>query len=184
VKTILIVDDKLNALRLVEDLRTLSPADAGELKLICASVAPEELLKRVAESFGTVAADADVRLNVSVEAGVPDVWVDAERMTQVLGNLVMNALRHTPAGGSVTVAASRDADHVLLTITDTGSGIAPDDLPKVFDRFYRAAPARTVDGNESGLGMAIAKSSLEAHKGTISAKCAARPAKRRTYSAT
>ncbi len=165
------MSEEVNLLkRLVEDLRTLSLADAGELRLMCATLTPRELLERVAESFQPVAASAEVQLQVTVSAGVPNIWIDGERMVQVLGNLVTNALRHTPEGGSVTLAAAQQADKVALTVTDTGSGIAPDDLPKVFDRFYRADPSRTSDSDESGLGLAIARSIVEAHKGTITAE--------------
>ncbi len=165
------MSEEVNLLkRLVEDLRTLSLADAGELRLMGATLPPRELLERVAESFQPVAASAEVQLQVHVSAGVPNIWIDSERMVQVLGNLVTNALRHTPEGGSVTLTAAQQADKVALTVTDTGSGIAPDDLPKVFDRFYRADPSRTSDGDESGLGLAIARSIVEAHKGTITAE--------------
>ena len=165
------MSEEVNLLkRLVEDLRTLSLADAGELRLMGATLPPRELLERVAESFQPVAASTEVQLQVHVSAGVPNIWIDSERMVQVLGNLVTNALRHTPEGGSVTLTAAQQADKVALTVTDTGSGIAPDDLPKVFDRFYRADPSRTSDGDESGLGLAIARSIVEAHKGTITAE--------------
>lgn len=165
------MSEEVNLLkRLVEDLRTLSLADAGELRLMCATLTPRELLERVAESFQPVAASAEVQLQVTVSAGVPNIWIDSERMVQVLGNLVTNALRHTPEGGSVILTAAQQAEKVALTVTDTGSGIAPDDLPRVFDRFYRADPSRTSDSDESGLGLAIARSIVEAHKGTITAE--------------
>lgn len=167
------MSEEVNLLkRLVEDLRTLSLADAGELRLLCAATPPRELLERIAEAFQPAANAAEVRLQVSVSADLPHVWVDSERMVQVLGNLVTNALRHTPEDGSVTLTAAPQGDKVALKVTDTGSGIASDDLPKIFDRFYRADPSRTSDGDESGLGLAIARSIVEAHKGTITADSA------------
>ncbi len=92
-------------------------------------------------------------------------------MAQVLGNLVSNALRHTPAGGAVTLSARVTAADVQLQVHDTGSGIAAGDLPHVFARFYRSDRARTNNG-ESGLGLSIAKSIVEAHGGTIEASSA------------
>lgn len=89
-------------------------------------------------------------------------------MVQVLGNLVTNALRHTPEGGSVTLSAHQLVHGVMVTVCDTGFGIAPDDLPRIFDRFYRADPSRQSEAGESGLGLAIARSIVEAHGGRIS----------------
>jgi two-component system, OmpR family, sensor histidine kinase BaeS len=153
--------------RLVEDLRTLSLADAGELKLTCGAVSPRELLERVEASFKAQAAVSGVTLRVEADRTLPDVMIDSERMAQVLGNLVTNALRHTPSGGDITLSAQQKADCVELKISDTGLGIAPQDLPKVFERFYRGDPSRQSEGGESGLGLAIARSIVEAHGGTI-----------------
>jgi len=132
-------------------------------------VQPRALLDRVAEAFTANAAAASVRLGVEVQGDLPTLRIDGERMVQVLGNLVTNALRHTPAGGSITLGAHPSPLGVTLSICDTGSGIAPDDLPKVFDRFYRADPSRQSESGESGLGLAIARSIVEAHGGRISA---------------
>jgi len=152
--------------RLIEDLRTLALADAGELPLHRAPVAPGKLLARVAAAFGPEAQAAGITLTVEAPDALPAVHVDAERMVQVLGNLVGNALRHTPAGGRVTLAARSHGDRVALTVADTGEGIPPDVLPHVFERTVRADAARSTDG--SGLGLAIARSLVEAHGGTIS----------------
>lgn len=156
--------------RLVEDLRILSLADAGELKLVRAAVSLHELLERVAASFRESAASSGVNLDVDVSADLPDLWIDGERTVQVLGNLVTNALHHTPAGGSVTLRARRVVEGVEIAVCDTGTGIAPDDLPKVFDRFYRGDASRQSEGGASGLGLAIAKSIVEAHGGSITAE--------------
>ncbi len=165
-----VMSEEVNLLqRLVEDLRTLSLADAGELKLIRADLAPRELIERVANAFRESAAAAGVRLNVEISDPLPDLWIDSERMVQVLGNLVTNALRHTPQGGAVTLRAQVAPEGVRLEVQDTGSGIAPAELPKIFDRFYRGDDSRQSDGGESGLGLAIARSIVEAHSGTIAA---------------
>ncbi len=156
--------------RLVEDLRTLSLADAGELKLMRAAQPPRDLLERVAASLGANAAAAQVALEVQAADTLPDIVVDGERMVQVLSNLVSNALRHTPAGGRVSLHAAMCPEGIRFEVRDTGSGIAPDDLPRIFDRFYRGDPARQSGSGESGLGLAIAKSIVTAHGGTITAE--------------
>jgi signal transduction histidine kinase len=152
---------------LVEDLRTLSLADAGELTLTRQLLHPHELLERMAAAYLPKAQELEVTLQVTAEANVPPVNVDPERMVQVLGNLVGNALRYTPAGGQISLAATQQGNNVLLTVQDNGVGIAPDELPRVFDRFYRGDVARQTYEGESGLGLAIAKSIVELHGGTI-----------------
>ncbi len=156
--------------RLIDDLRTLSLADAGELKLVYQSVSPRELLEQVSQSFTPLAAEQQVTLHVAAEESLPPLYVDRERMLQVLANLVSNALRYTPAGGSVTLRAQQQQDRVQLVISDTGSGIPEDKLPNIFERFYRIEESRTENQGESGLGLAIAKSIVEAHRGTIAAQ--------------
>jgi len=154
--------------RLVEDLRTLSLADAGELTLTRQLVHPRELLERTAAAHLPHAQQLEIALQVTAKANVPAVNVDPERMAQVLGNLVSNALRHTPAGGQIPLAAVQRGNNVLLTVQDNGVGIAPDKLRRIFTRFYRGDEARQADEGESGLGLAIAKSLVELHGGAIS----------------
>jgi signal transduction histidine kinase len=155
---------------LVEDLRTLSLADAGELVLHRGPLSPKTLLERVVAAYGHRAEQQDTVLRMGAGPDVPQVHVDAERMAQVLGNLVSNALRHTPVGGQITLSAGHEAqaNDVELVVQDTGVGIAPEALPRVFDRFYRADASRQEGEGESGLGLAIAKSIVEAHGGAIS----------------
>ncbi len=152
--------------RLIDDLRTLSLADAGELRLLRQPIAPHALLERAAAAHRAQAGERGIALAMDVRFDLPAVDVDEERMAQVLGNLISNALRYTSAGGTVTLAAQRCGDGVCLRVQDTGSGIAPADLPHVFDRFYRADAAREQTGS-SGLGLAIAKGIVEAHGGRI-----------------
>ena len=159
--------------RLIDDLRTLSLADAGELKLVYQVLQPRELLEQVEQSFEPLAAEQQVALKVQADADLPDVQVDRERMVQVLANLVSNALRYTPAGGSVTLRARQASDNVQLIVSDTGSGIEADKLPYVFERFYRVEEARQQSQGKSGLGLAIAKSLVEAHHGSIAAESSA-----------
>jgi signal transduction histidine kinase len=155
--------------RLVDDLRTLSLADAGELSMQPQPTAPRALLDRLAAAYTPQAAARGIALAVDAAPDLPEVAVDPERMAQVLGNLVTNALRHTPAGGRIDLSAQVQSAHVVLTVADTGEGIPPDMLPHIFDRFYRGDPARSQPDGESGLGLAIAKSIVEAHGGTIAA---------------
>jgi signal transduction histidine kinase len=155
--------------RLIEDLRTLSLADAGQLPLQRVAVDPRALLEHSALAYAAQASQQGVNLRVAAGPELPAVAVDADRMAQVLGNLIGNALRYTPAGGEIVLAAEATADAVLLTVHDTGRGIAGEDLPHIFDRFYRADRSRP-DTGESGLGLAIARSIVEAHGGRIAAE--------------
>ena len=152
---------------LIDDLRTLSLADAGELPLTRQPVAPQALLERAAAAHMTQAQANRISLDIQTAANVPEVDVDPGRMAQVLGNLLGNALRYTPADGKITLAAEADALSVRLHVRDTGAGIAREDLPHIFERFYRADPAREQQDGSSGLGLAIAKSIVEAHGGSI-----------------
>ena len=155
--------------RLVEDLRTLSQADAGELTLNCVPVAPGALLERMAKSYGYLAAQKKVALDVQVEPNLPEIRLDTDRLAQVFGNLITNSLRYTPKDGKIILAAGQEGNMLAFSVQDNGQGIPADALPHIFDRFYRADPARA-QGSESGLGLAIARSIVEAHGGTISAE--------------
>ena len=151
---------------LVDDLRTLSLADAGELSLNRGLVPPGELVERIAASHSELAAQRGIRLDTEVAPDLPLVSVDRERMVQVLANLVSNALRYTPNGGVITLSARAAGPSVALRVQDTGPGIAPEHLPFIFKRFYRADDSRPSNG-ESGLGLAIVRSLVEAHGGSI-----------------
>jgi signal transduction histidine kinase len=152
---------------LIEELRTLSLADADELPLNRQDCRPEALLERIIAAQAPLAAEKGIALRAQPSADLPAVNVDPERMAQVLGNLVSNALRYTPQGGEVVLTAEKQNGGVALSVRDTGPGIAPEDLPRVFDRFYRGDRSRQQTQGESGLGLAIAKSLVEAHGGSI-----------------
>jgi signal transduction histidine kinase len=160
-------DEALYLQRLIEDLRTLSLADAGELSLVLQPIQPGELVERLAASYQHQADQNAVRLSVSIEPDLPAIQADPERMQQALSNLVSNALRFTPAGGQISLLARREDDTVRLDVQDSGSGIAADVLPHIFERFYQGDAARQEGG--SGLGLAIAKSIIELQGGKISA---------------
>ncbi len=155
--------------RLVEDLRTLSQADAGELTLNRELIAPLTLLKRMAKSYDHLAAQKKVSLRVQSEPDLPEIRLDPDRMAQVFGNLITNSLRYMPDGGEIILAVGQEANLLVFRVQDNGRGIPAESLPHIFDRFYRADPARA-QGNESGLGLAIARSIVEAHGGSISAE--------------
>lgn len=165
-------DETQVLLRLVQDLHTLSLADAGELPLKRQHIAPNRLLERVATSYQHEASQHNVALHVAAPAALPDIDVDIEQTVRVLSNLVSNALRHTPAGGAITLQAKRRDDRVMLEIADTGQGIAPEHLPNIFERFYRADQSRTTATGGSGLGLAIVRSIVEAHGGQVAAASA------------
>jgi two-component system sensor histidine kinase BaeS len=154
--------------RVIDDLQDLAAADAGTLRLHSEPVRADELLDQVAAAHRVAADRAGVTLRTTAD-GTP--WLDADpvRTRQALGNLVSNALRHTPADGTVTLAARRDGDDVVLDVTDTGSGIAPEDLPYVFDRFWRAEKSRSRRTGGSGLGLPIVRHLVAAHGGTVEA---------------
>ena len=151
--------------RLVDDLRTLSLADAGELALHREPVLPSDLLNRVAAAYRHQAEERGIRLDVEIQPGLTEMIIDPERMEQVLGNLVCNALRYTPEGGNIRLMASQCAEQLELSVLDNGTGISPEILPSIFERSFRGDSSRS--GNESGLGLAIAKSIVELHGGQI-----------------
>lgn len=155
---------------LIDDLRTLSLADAGELSISPQPVQPERLLQEVASLYSYRAQNKGVTLNVQAAQPQPAIPLDAGRITQVLTNILDNALRHTPEGGVVTLSASRIEGGVELSVQDTGPGLEAVELERIFDRFYRADAARHRGDGGSGLGLAIARSIVTAHGGQIRAE--------------
>jgi signal transduction histidine kinase len=150
--------------RLVEDLRTLTLAEAGSLVLHREPTDVGALLTDVATSHRSQADQSGINLTVVVADQLPTLDIDPARIREVVANLLTNALRHTPRDGMVEVSAAPADDGVKVTVRDTGSGIAPDQLERIFDRFYRSP-----DSPGSGLGLAIAKSLVEAHGGVMTA---------------
>jgi len=155
--------------RLSEDIGTVSRTEEGQVRLDLRTVHPESVISAavecVTEAFGT----KDVRLLCDVAPGLPELVLDPERMGQVLANLLDNALRHTPAGGTVTVSASRHAGGVALSVADTGEGIPAEHLAHIFERFYRVDAARDRAHGGSGIGLAIARALVQAHGGQLTA---------------
>jgi len=163
----IIRDEACRLERLVEDLRTLSRADAGELALTRRPIPPATLLEDAAAAYHPLALERGVEVRREIAPDLPEVDVDPDRMAQVLGNLLSNALRYTLEGGRVTLAALLLEQEIEIRIQDTGPGIGAEDIQHVFDRFYRADKSRQRDSGGLGLGLAIAKSIVENHGGRI-----------------
>lgn len=163
----IIYDEARHLTKLVDDLRTLSLSDAGELSLYQEPVPPHALLQSVVAAHSHDAAERQIELKLVAAEDLPEVLADPDRVTQVLHNLLSNALRHTPAGGSIALSAEAREGFVEFAVADTGSGLPPGDLARVFERLYKGDSSRQRDSNGSGLGLSIARSLVEAHGGRI-----------------
>jgi signal transduction histidine kinase len=159
--------------RLIDDLRLLSLADAGQLSLSPEALDVAHVLARAAAAVAPRAQQQGLALRVEDDVASNGsspvlVWADAQRLAQILGNLLENALRYTPSGGTIVLrSAALPNQRVLLEVADDGPGIAPDDLPHLFDRFYRTSRARDRESGGSGLGLSIVQRLVEAHGGTV-----------------
>jgi len=156
-------------IRLVKDLRQLAQVEAGQLPFNMVLVSLNQLTEEVTAVFNQPAADKTITLYTQLADNLPPIQGDADRLRQILHNLMANAIRHTPAGGQITVRTQQVADEIQLSIIDTGEGIDPRLLPYVFDRFYRAEESRRRDSGGAGLGLAISKAIVQAHNGRIAA---------------
>ena len=159
-----ILDETKVLSRLVEDLRTLSLAESGALTLHREAIDVGALVREMVDSFASQAEPAGVALDAHVPSGLPQVDADPVRAREIMANLIANAIRYTPRGGHVSVEARAVDTSVAIEVGDTGAGIAPDHLDRIFDRFYKSAESRG-----AGLGLAIAKQLVEAHGGEIAA---------------
>jgi two-component system sensor histidine kinase BaeS len=155
--------------RIVDDLRTISLAEARELPLERRQIDVAEAATATVAAFEARAKEGKIGLSADVEGGCA-VDADPDRLRQVLANLMDNALRHTPAGGRVSLVGRRTGDLVRICVDDTGGGIAPEDLPRMFDRFYQADPSRDRRTGTSGLGLSIIRALVEAHGGRVGAE--------------
>jgi signal transduction histidine kinase len=155
---------------LVNDLRLLSLADAGELTINLQTIEPQRLLQEVTALYQYQTQRKNVTLEMDIASPLPAIEVDPGRMTQVLTNILDNALRHTPEGGRIILAAKQVQDQIEISIQDSGPGITSEEVSRILDRFYRTDPARQREDGGSGLGLPIAKSIVQAHGGQLSAE--------------
>lgn len=163
-----LLEEALLLQHIVDDLQHLAQADAGRLPLHPEPLRLRELLDHVAAAHRGGAETAGVTLTTRIE-DTPTLNADPARLRQCVGNLLSNAVRHTPPGGTVTLRCRGEGDEIVIEVADTGTGIAAEDLPRVFDRFWRADRSRSRQTGGSGLGLAIVRQLTEAHGGTVSA---------------
>ena len=156
--------------RLVEDLRLLAQTESEDFRLNLEQESLGDVLRHSVEGFRARSSSIDVGLNLDIPDELPMLLIDRTRISQVLGNLLENAVRHSSSGGEVNVVAGVPEGRVVVTVADGGDGIAPEDIAHVFDRFYRADPSRTRATGGAGLGLTIAKKIVEAHGGEIRAE--------------
>jgi len=153
--------------RLVNDLQELSRVEAGAFQLNLAPVPPERLIERIQSTLGRQFEDKNIQLVTDVEPGLPNLFVDKDRIIQVLTNLVGNALQYTPNGGKVSISVRREKSEILFAVKDTGIGISTEQLTFIFNRFYRTDKSRNRASGGSGIGLTIAKALVQAHQGKI-----------------
>ena len=152
---------------LIDDLFQIAQLDAGGMVLERGEESLADLISDTLESFSELASRRGVTLEGSVDPELDPVWMDSQRIGRVLNNLIDNAMRHTPPGGHVQVKAARLSGKVQVVISDSGAGILPQDLPYVFERFYRGEKSRSRLTGGAGLGLAIARGIVQAHGGEI-----------------
>jgi signal transduction histidine kinase len=155
--------------RLVDDLHELSLAEANQLPLTMAAVDLSAIIQETMAIYAPIVEAEGISIQLVLDDGVPAIQADRARLTQCLQNLLNNAIRHTPCGGKITVGLACEGECVQVRVRDSGQGIATEHLPYVFDRFYRADPARSRENGGSGLGLAIVKAIVEAHGGQVAA---------------
>ncbi|HMQ33462.1 MAG TPA: ATP-binding protein [Chloroflexaceae bacterium] len=163
----LILNETSRLQRLIEDLELLSRVEAGQLPVVARRTDLEEVLAGVVAQFEPIFAHNQVSLLLEVEAQLPHVWADPDRVNQVLINILSNAFRYTPPGGQVLVRAAYHEQMVVVAVRDTGVGIDAEHLPHVFERFYRVDKSRARQSGGSGIGLAIARHLVYAQGGEI-----------------
>lgn len=165
-------DQTRRLVRFSEDFAALARAEESSASIAWSAIDVEQLLQGCASAARERYDDKNVTLHTQVSSGLPPLRGDAQRLAQVLGNLLDNALRHTPSGGTVDLICHREQDRLMIRVVDTGEGVATEHLPRLFERFYRVDTARDRAHGGSGIGLAIAKALVEGHGGRISAESA------------
>jgi len=152
---------------LIDDMFQMAQIDAGGLELNIESVSISDLISDTLESFTELAKHKEITLHGSVVPDLGEVQIDARRINRVLNNLIDNAIRHSPDFGLVEVRANKSAQEIIVDVIDNGEGIPPEDLPHIFDLFYRGDVSRRSSTSGTGLGLAISKGIIDAHGGEI-----------------
>jgi len=163
----IIFDESVRMSKLVNELLDLARIEAGHLQLVPAKISLNQLLDKIGRKFNGLTRERRIQLTVDELPGDDTVFLDQDRMEQVLTNLIDNAIRHTPDHGEIRVTPSKKEKILQIEVSDTGSGIDPEDIPYLFERFYKGDKARTRGRSGTGLGLSIVKNIVEAHKGHI-----------------
>lgn len=153
--------------RLVNDLQELSRVESGAVQLELALTSPAGLIEKIQSNFGNQFSEKGIQLLTDVEPGIPNILVDSDRIIQVLTNLVGNALQYSFNGGTVTLAVHQEKSEIVFSVKDTGIGISAEQLPYIFNRFFRTDKSRNRASGGSGIGLTIAKALIQAHHGRI-----------------
>lgn len=161
-------DQTRRLVRFSDDVAALAKAEESSVTMAYAAIDVERLARRCGAAIQERYDSKGVALHLRLAEALPPVWADEQRLSQVLGNLLENALRHTPSGGTVALGCAHDGIRLKITVADSGEGIDAEHLPRVFERFYRVDAARDREHGGAGLGLAIAKALVEAHGGSIS----------------
>jgi len=165
-----VLDQNVMLVRLVDDLRTLALADAGELQIEIQLMDVQDFLLGMQERFRSAADERNVEIVLYENQVCPEIQADPDRLAQIFTNLIGNALRYTPAGGQILLAAESDENEIRISVSDNGPGIPPEVLPNIFERLYRVDKARSRAEGGSGLGLAIARQLAKAHGGDLTAE--------------
>ena len=153
--------------RLVNDLQELSQVESGTFKLEFSLISPASIIETIQRNFEHQFEEKNLQLDLEIEPDLPPITVDKDRIIQVLTNLIGNALQYTPGGGKVSIKINREKANLLFSVTDTGIGISAEQLPNIFNRFYRTDKSRARVSGGSGIGLTIAKALVKAHQGRI-----------------
>jgi two-component system sensor histidine kinase BaeS len=152
---------------LIDDLRTLTLLDSNELNFQLQEIDPGKIIRQAREAFLPMASEKGIQFSLDIKEDLPRIKLDPDRLTQILGNLIHNALKVLPAGGEISLAGSSAGDQLQILVSDNGPGISPQDIPFIFTRFFRADKSRQSDQGSSGLGLAITKKLVEAQGGKV-----------------
>lgn len=154
-------------IRLVDDLRTLSLADAGELTLERTETNITQLVANIVSQFEPQAKEKSIRISVEAPPKSPQIKIDPQRIEQIIINLLTNAIRHSPKGGKVRLAINKEKDELIITVRDQGEGIPEEEIPFIFERFYKSNPSRKRESGGTGLGLSISQKLAQAHGGNL-----------------